>query len=63
MSHSAVVTLIVAVVLVALAVVAVAVLGWRDPEASKRRVEALFRRPPRPPKTPGRDHYYRPYWS
>lgn len=63
MSHSAVVSLIVAGVLVALAAAAVAFLAWRDPEASKRRVEALFRRPPRPPKTPGQDHYYRPYWS
>jgi amino acid transporter len=63
MSHSAVVSLIVAGVLVALAAVAAAFLAWRDPEASKRRVEALFRRPPRPPKTPGQDHYYRPYWS
>jgi hypothetical protein len=63
MSHSAVISLIVAGVLGALAAVAVAFLAWRDPEASKRRVEALFRRPPRPPKTPGQDHYYRPYWS
>ena len=63
MSHSAVVALIVAGLLGALAAVAGAFLAWRDPEASKRRVEALFRRPPRPPKTPGQDHYYRPYWS
>jgi hypothetical protein len=35
----------------------------RDPEASKRRVEALFRKPPRPPKPPDQNHYYRPYWS
>ena len=26
-------------------------------------VEALFRRPPRPPRTPGPDHYYQPHWS
>lgn len=44
-------------------VVAVVALVLRDPEASKRRVEALFRRPRRPPLTPGSDHYYRPYWS
>jgi hypothetical protein len=62
MSHSAVVALIVAGVLGALAAAA-AFLAWRDPAASKRRFEALFRRPRRPPKTPGRDHYYRPYWS
>jgi hypothetical protein len=43
--------------------VVVAVLALRAPEASKRRVEALFRRAPKPPKAPGQDHYYRPYWS
>lgn len=31
-------------------------------EALARRIEALFRRPPRTPKTTGPDHYYRPYW-
>ncbi len=41
----------------------VAVVALRTPEASKRRVEALFRRAPKPPKAPGQDHYYRPYWS
>jgi hypothetical protein len=39
------------------------VLALRTPEASKRRVEALFRRAPKPPKAPGQGHYYRPYWS
>jgi hypothetical protein len=48
--------------LLALAALVVA-LVLRDPEGSKRRVLALFRRPPRPPKAPGPDHYYRPYWS
>lgn len=48
--------------LLALAVV-VAALALLNPVASKRRLEALFRRPPRPPKAPGPDHYYRPYWS
>jgi hypothetical protein len=43
--------------------VVVALLALRDPEASKRRVEALFRKPPKTPKPPGQDHYYRPYWS
>jgi hypothetical protein len=28
-----------------------------------RRIEALFRRPPRPARPPGKDHYYRPYWQ
>jgi hypothetical protein len=39
------------------------VLALRSPEASKRRVEALFRRPSKAPKAPPPDHYYRPYWS
>jgi hypothetical protein len=29
----------------------------------RRRIEGAFRRPPKPPKTAGRDHYYRPYWQ
>ena len=62
MSLSIAVPLIVAGALLALLIV-VAVLALRDPEASKRRVEGLFRRPPKPPKAPGQDHYYRPYWS
>jgi hypothetical protein len=33
-----------------------------NPEAASRAIEALFRRPPRPPKPTGPDHYYRPYW-
>ncbi len=41
---------------------AVAALLLRDP-GPKRRIEALFRKPPRPPRAPGPDHYYRPYWS
>lgn len=57
-----IVVLVAAGALVAL-VLAVAVVVLRDPDASKRRVEALFRRAPRPPRTPGKDHYYRPYWS
>jgi hypothetical protein len=61
MSLSTLILLIVAGLVLALAVVVFLVL--RAPEASKKRVEALFRRPPRPPKAPGRDHYYRPYWS
>jgi hypothetical protein len=40
-----------------------AFLALRDPEAWKRRVEGLFRKPPRPPKPPDQNHYYRPYWS
>jgi hypothetical protein len=61
MSLSIAVLLIAGTLLALLTVVAVLVL--RDPEASKRRVEGVFRRAPKPPKPPGRGHYYRPYWS
>ena len=27
------------------------------------RIEGMFRRPPKAPKTPGPDHYYQPYWN
>lgn len=62
MSLSIAVPLIVALAIVALLSVG-AVLVLRDSEASKRRVEGFFRRAPKPPKPPSRDHYYRPYWS
>jgi len=62
MSLSIAVPLVVVGALLALLVV-VAMLALRDPEASKRRIEGLFRRAPKPPQAPGRDHYYRPYWS
>jgi hypothetical protein len=32
------------------------------PEQLRARIEAAFRRPPAPPKTPGVEHYYRRYW-
>ncbi len=32
------------------------------PEALQRRIEAAFRRPPKPPRDIGKDHYYRPFW-
>jgi len=62
MSLSIALILTVAFALLALLIV-VAVLALRDPEASKRRVERLFRQAPKPPKAPGQGHYYRPYWS
>ncbi len=34
-----------------------------NPGAFSERIEAAFRRPLRPPKTAGKDHYYRPYWA
>jgi len=33
-----------------------------DQQGFARRIEALFRRPPKPPKLAGPDHYYKPYW-
>jgi hypothetical protein len=61
MSLPMVVTLVAVGALLALVVV-VAALALRDP-GPKRRIEALFRKPRKPPKSPGQDHYYRPYWS
>jgi hypothetical protein len=28
-----------------------------------QRIEGLFRRPPKDPKPPAADHYYRAYWA
>jgi hypothetical protein len=33
------------------------------PDQIRARIDGAFRRPPRPPKTPGEDHYYKPYWT
>jgi hypothetical protein len=33
-----------------------------DQEGFAKRIEALFRRPPKPPRVAGPDHYYKPYW-
>jgi hypothetical protein len=33
------------------------------PESIRARIDGAFRRPPKPPKTPGADHYYKPYWA
>lgn len=33
------------------------------PDQLRARIQALFRRPVADPKTPGKDHYYRPYWA
>jgi len=55
-------SLIVALALLALLLLVVLVPVLRDPAAARRRVEALFRRPSKPPKPLAADHYYRPYW-
>ena len=57
------ITLLIVAGAILLLAVAAGALVLRHPDASKRRVEAVFRRAPKPPKPPGPDHYYRPYWS
>ncbi len=57
------VVLLAAAAVVLLAVLAGGFLLARHREQAIRRVEGLFRRPPKPAKGPGRDHYYKPYWS
>jgi hypothetical protein len=32
------------------------------PDQLRARIEAAFRRPEPPPRTPGAEHYYRRYW-
>jgi hypothetical protein len=34
-----------------------------NPGELKGRIEGAFKRPPREPKPPGPDHYYRPHWQ
>lgn len=34
-----------------------------NPEAASRAIEGAFRRPGKPSKMVGPDHYYRPYWQ
>jgi len=60
MSQTVLIALAVAVLLVVLA--AAGLLALRR-EAALRWVLHLFRRPPREPRRPGPDHYYKPYWS
>lgn len=48
---------------VVVALLVIVVLAIASPDAARRRVLSLFRRPPRPARTPGPDHYYKPYWS
>jgi len=33
------------------------------PQEVRGRIEGAFRRPPRPARMAGPDHYYQPYWS
>jgi hypothetical protein len=34
-----------------------------DAHGRARRIEALFRKPEKPPRLPGPGHYYKRYWS
>lgn len=58
------VTLVIIVgALLALVVVVGLALVLRNPGAVQRRIESVFRRPPKPPRIAGDEQYYRPYWS
>ena len=59
---------LVPLVLVAGAVVSLFAVGalfdaLDHPGQIRSRIDGVFRRPPRPPKAPGEDHYYKPYWA
>ena len=34
-----------------------------NPGDLRSRIEGAFRRPPKAPRPPGSDHYYKPYWA
>ncbi|HVO11071.1 MAG TPA: hypothetical protein VMX54_10070 [Vicinamibacteria bacterium] len=55
--------LIAGVVVLLLVVLSAVVLLALRRDAAVRWVLSLFRRPPREPRRPGPDHYYKPYWS
>jgi hypothetical protein len=33
-----------------------------DPKGWEATLRSIFRRPTAPPKPPGKDHYYKPFW-
>ena len=60
--------LVVPLVVVAGAVVSLYAVGalflvLENPGGFTERIESAFRRPPKPPKEAGKDHYYRPDWA
>lgn len=60
--------LVVPLVAVAGAVVTLYAVGalflvLESPGAFTERIESAFRRPLKPSKVAGKDHYYRPYWA
>jgi hypothetical protein len=54
---------VVAGAVVSLYAVGALFLVLENPGALTERIESAFRRPLKPPKTAGKDHYYRPYWA
>lgn len=34
-----------------------------NPQALLPRIQGIFRRPPAPPRTPGKESYYKAYWA
>ena len=34
-----------------------------NPGHLRGRIDGAFRRPPKPPRPPGSDHYYKAYWA
>jgi hypothetical protein len=61
------------IVLIPVAAVAGAVVGLfalgalldalDHPEELRGRIEGAFKRPPKTPRDPGPEHYYKPYWA
>jgi hypothetical protein len=49
--------------LVTLFLVSALLEALEHPDELSARIEAAFRRPPRPPKAPPAEHYYKPYWQ
>ena len=49
--------------LVTLFLVGAVLEALEHPDQLSARIESAFRRPPRPPKAPPAEHYYKPYWQ
>ena len=55
--------LLVAGGLVTLFLVGALLEALEHPEQLSARIEAAFRRPPKPPRATSEEHYYKPYWQ
>ena len=55
--------LLVAGGLVTLFLVGALLEALEHPEQLSARIEAAFRRPPKPPTATSAEHYYKPYWQ